>query len=51
VSGHALALLISLYVLWTFGRVAGTAWAEVVRMMIVLRFPAAVGAAGVRLIV
>ena len=51
VAGYALALLVSLYVLWTFGRTSGTAWAEVVRMMIVLGFPAAVGAAGARLII
>lgn len=50
VVGYALALLISLYMLWTFGRTAGTAAAEIVRMTVVLAFPGAVGAAAARLI-
>lgn len=48
--GYALALLISLYVLWTFGRLDGAALAEVVMATIVLGFPAALGASAARLI-
>ena len=48
--GYALALLISLYVLWTFGRLDGAGAAEVVRAVLVLGFPAALGAAAARLI-
>ena len=51
VAGYAVALAISLYVLWSFGHVAGTAWAGVARTVVVLGFPAAIGAAGARLIV
>jgi putative integral membrane protein (TIGR02587 family) len=50
VVGYALVLLLSLYVLWTFGRLDGAGAAEVVRAMLVLGFPAAVGAAAARLI-
>lgn len=50
VVGYALALLISFYILWTFGRTDGMAGAEVMRMTVVLGFPAAVGAAAARLI-
>jgi putative integral membrane protein (TIGR02587 family) len=50
-SGYALALLISLYALWTFGRTQGTALSEIVMMTVVLGFPAAVGAAAARLII
>jgi putative integral membrane protein (TIGR02587 family) len=48
--GYAIALLISLYVLWTFGRTDDTGFGEVLGMAIVLGFPAALGAAGARLI-
>lgn len=51
VVGYALVLLISLYMLWTFGRTTGTAFPEIVRMTVVLGFPAAIGAATARLIV
>lgn len=50
VVGYAVALLISLYVLWTFGRTAGMSTESIVMAMIVLGFPAAVGAAAARLI-
>ncbi len=50
VVGYALALLISLFILWTFGRIDGLAFQEVVIAVIVLAFPAAVGAAAARLI-
>jgi putative integral membrane protein (TIGR02587 family) len=48
--GYATALLISLYVLWTFGRLDGAAAAEIVMATLVLGFPAALGAAAARLI-
>ncbi len=48
--GYAIALLISLYVLWTFGRLDGMAAQEVVEAVVVLGFPAALGAAASRLI-
>src|SRR5688572_27064677 len=50
VVGYALALIISLYVLWTFGRLDGAAAAEVIMATIVLAFPASLGAAAARLI-
>ena len=48
--GYALALLISVYVLWTFGRLDGAAASEIVMSMLVLGFPAALGASAARLI-
>jgi putative integral membrane protein (TIGR02587 family) len=48
--GYATALLISLYVLWTFGRVDGADTAELVMATLVLGFPAALGASAARLI-
>ncbi len=48
--GYALALLISLYILWTFGRLDGAGMTEIVMSMIVLAFPASLGAAAARLI-
>jgi len=44
------ALAISAYVLWTFGRLDDTAWAERAAAVLVLGFPASVGAAAARLI-
>ena len=51
VVGYALALLISAYVLWSFGQADGTAPVEFARATIVLGFPAALGAAAARLLV
>lgn len=51
VVGYALALVISAYVLWTFGRWDGAAPEAVFMMVFVLGFPAAVGAAAARLII
>lgn len=51
VVGYALALAISAYALWTFGQIEGMAPAEMLRAVIVLGFPAALGAAASRLIV
>ncbi len=48
--GYSIALLISLYVLWTFGRLDGAAAPEIIMAMLVLGFPAALGAAAARLI-
>jgi putative integral membrane protein (TIGR02587 family) len=48
--GYALVLLLSLYVLWTFGRLEGEVFTEALRSILVLGFPAALGAAAARLI-
>jgi putative integral membrane protein (TIGR02587 family) len=50
VVGYALALLISAYVLWTFGHTNGLDAVEMVRATVVLGFPTAIGAAAARLI-
>jgi putative integral membrane protein (TIGR02587 family) len=50
-AGYGIALLVSLYVLWTFGRTENTALAEIVQMTLVLGFPAALGAATARLVI
>jgi putative integral membrane protein (TIGR02587 family) len=49
-AGYGLALVISAYVLWTFGRADGLHGAALVRASVVLGFPAAIGAAAARLI-
>ena len=51
VAGYALALLISLYILWTFGRTDGMTFHQVMTAVIVLGFPSAIGAAAARLII
>ena len=50
VVAYALALLICLYVLWTFERAEDLAFAELLIETVVLGFPAALGAAAARLI-
>ena len=50
VAGYALALLISAYVLWTFGSLGATDWMEATAVVLVLGFPAAIGAAAARLL-
>lgn len=50
VVGYALALLISWAILWIFGRTAGLAPQELVQAVVVVGFPAAVGAGAARLI-
>jgi putative integral membrane protein (TIGR02587 family) len=50
-AGYGIALAMSLYVLWTFGRVDGVAWGQVAMMVTVLGFPSALGAAIARLVV
>ncbi|MGE0667230.1 MAG: TIGR02587 family membrane protein [Sphingomonadales bacterium] len=49
-TGYAIALLVSLYALWVFGRTDGTGFDALVMSMLVLGFPAAMGAAAARLI-
>ncbi|TNC71685.1 TIGR02587 family membrane protein [Rubellimicrobium roseum] len=51
VAGYGIAVLVSLYVLWTFGRTDGTEPGLVAMMTVVLGFPAALGAALARLVV
>jgi putative integral membrane protein (TIGR02587 family) len=48
--GYAVALLMSLYILWTFGRTDGLAFTQTVSILVVLGFPSAVGVAAARLI-
>ena len=48
--GYTIAALISLYVLWTFGRADGNSVDLVVMAVIVLAFPSSIGAAAARLI-
>jgi putative integral membrane protein (TIGR02587 family) len=50
VVSYAIALLVCLYVLWTFGRSDNLALHEVLMQVVVLGLPAAVGAAAARLI-
>jgi putative integral membrane protein (TIGR02587 family) len=51
ITGYAIAVLVAFYLLWTFGRVDGTAATQVAQMVAVLAFPGAVGAALARLVV
>ena len=51
VAGYAIALIVSLYVLWTFGRIEAVSLSDGAKMVAVLGFPAAMGAALARLIV
>ena len=50
VVGYAIALLVSAYVLWTFGRYDAGAYGVYLMETIVLGFPSALGAAAARLI-
>jgi putative integral membrane protein (TIGR02587 family) len=50
VVAYVLALLVCLYVLWSFGRADGLAPGELLMQTVVLGFPAAIGAAAARLI-
>ncbi|MGD9868065.1 MAG: TIGR02587 family membrane protein [Hyphomicrobiales bacterium] len=50
VVGYAIALSVSLYMLWTFGSLDGTGMEEVLSAAVVLAFPCALGAAAFRLI-
>ncbi len=48
--GYAIVLLISFYLLWSFGRADGMGTTELLKSVIVLGFPGALGAAASRLI-
>lgn len=48
--GYAICLLISAYILWTFGRTDGLGVEELATATVVLAFPASIGAAAARLI-
>jgi putative integral membrane protein (TIGR02587 family) len=50
-AGYGLVLLVSLYVLWVFGRTDGHGFREIVDAAVVLAFPGALGAAAARLLV
>ncbi len=49
--GYAIALLVSSYLLWTFGRMDGTGVQGALATVIVLGFPASIGAAAARLVI
>jgi putative integral membrane protein (TIGR02587 family) len=51
IPGYGIALAVGLYVLWTFGRIDGTAIDQVAATMVVIAFPGALGAAIARLVV
>ncbi|MGE0179359.1 MAG: TIGR02587 family membrane protein [Sphingomonas sp.] len=51
IPGYGVALLVSLYVLWTFGRADGVDLAGLASIVVVLGFPASIGAAIARLVV
>jgi putative integral membrane protein (TIGR02587 family) len=48
--GYVVALLVCLYVLWVLGRTDGQTLTAILQMVVVLGFPAALGAAAARLI-
>lgn len=50
VPGYAIAIAVSLYVLWTFGQTDNASAVNIVMAVVVLGFPAAIGAAAARLI-
>lgn len=49
-AGYGIAFAVSVYILWTFGRL-DAAFSDAVRAVVVLSFPAAIGAAVARLVV
>jgi putative integral membrane protein (TIGR02587 family) len=51
IPGYGIALAVGLFVLWTFGRVDGTAADKVAATLVVIAFPGALGAAIARLVV
>ncbi len=51
VPGYGIAAIVSLYILWTFGSIDGASLEAMAGSMVVLGFPAAVGAAIARLVV
>ena len=50
VVGYVLACVLSIYLLWSFGRLEGMSAMNCMKAVIVLAFPAAIGAAAARLI-
>jgi putative integral membrane protein (TIGR02587 family) len=50
-AGYGIALIVSLYVLWTFGRTDGVSARQIATMVAVMGFPSALGAASARLVV
>lgn len=48
--GYVVAMAVSLFVLWLFGRLDGNAYKQILMSSIVLTFPGAIGAAAARLI-
>ena len=48
--GYAIVLAICTYVLWTFGRLDGLPLLSALQLILVLAFPAALGAATARLV-
>ncbi len=50
IAGYAACLLISVFMLWTFGRIEGQSVEEILTTTIVLAFPGAIGAASARLV-
>jgi putative integral membrane protein (TIGR02587 family) len=50
VLGYCLAIAISAFMCWCFGRFEGATPGEILRITIVLGFPASVGAAAARLV-
>lgn len=48
--GYMLAMMVSLYILWTFGRTDDTSLEQIITATIVLGFPSSAGAAAARLI-
>lgn len=51
IAGYGIALAVSLYVLWTFGRTDEASLFQIAMMTSVLGFPAALGAAAARIII
>ncbi len=51
VAGYVVALAVSAYVLWTFGRLQDGSFSSYLMMTLVLGFPSALGAAAARLII
>ena len=50
IAGYGIAILISLYILWTFGRTDDASIEQIAMMTTVVSFPASLGAAAARLI-
>jgi putative integral membrane protein (TIGR02587 family) len=49
-AGYSVALLVSAYILWTFGRMDDTGAEVIIKSIVVLGFPSALGASAARLI-